>query len=260
MTLLKLTELSFSYEDHPVLEDLDFSIPEGDFLGILGPNGSGKTTLLRLMSGALSPSRGKVELLGRPLRDYSARQRARRLAVVPQDFDVLFPFTALEVVLMGRWSYLKPFSWESEGDLRLARQAMAETDCLQFENRPVTELSGGERERVLIARALAQGPKVFMLDEPTTHLDLEHQVKTYNLLLRLNRERGMTLVMTLHDLNFAARACKRVLLLKGGKLICLGPPEQVMQHQTLQEVFHTKLFEEIHPQTGKPFYLPDVGG
>jgi iron complex transport system ATP-binding protein len=256
--LLFLKNVSFVYDNRPVIEKISFTLPSGDFLGILGPNGSGKTTLLRLMSGVSKPAKGEIELLNRSMGSYRSRERARIISVVPQSFDILFPFTALEVVLMGRWPYLKSFSWESAEDLHKAREAMEATDCLQFADRPITELSGGERERVILARALAQDPKILLLDEPTTHLDLKHQQEIHSLLLKLNREKGLTVVVVLHDLNFASMVCRRLLLLREGKLFKLGDPQEVMSPETIRQVFGVHVGVEKHPQTGKPFYLPWV--
>jgi len=254
--LLNLQNVSFAYPDRSVLDQISLELPAGAFWGLLGPNGSGKTTLLRVMGGTLRPSRGEVDLLGRPLSEYRSRERAKTIAMVPQDFDVAFPFTALEVVLMGRWPYLKALSWESAEDLKAAREAMAATDCLSFAERPITELSGGEKERVLIARALAQNPQILLLDEPITHLDLKHQLQIHELLLKLNRERGIALVVVLHDLNFATLACERILLLKEGKLVKSGGPDEVMTPETLREVFGVEVLLDRHPKTGRPFYLP----
>ncbi len=234
---ISLKHLSFYYPDQPIFEDFSFSLSKGDFIGVLGPNGCGKTTLLRLMAGILKPHSGEVNLLGEPIQSFSPKERAKRVAMVPQEFDILFPFSALEVVLMGRWPYLKPFAWETAEDIRLAKEAMLATDCLQFADRSIVSLSGGEKERVLMARALAQGSKILLLDEPTTHLDLKHQIEMRDLLVRLNREQKVTLVVVLHDLQFAARACQKILLMQRGKIFKFGPPEEVMKKEFLGEVF-----------------------
>lgn len=262
--ILKVDQLSFSYrmmnntEGGPswVLKEISFEIPPGEFLGVLGPNGSGKTTLIRLLAGALKPTRGGVDLFQRPLGQFSVKERARLMAVVPQELEVLFPFTTREVVLMGRWPYLKPFSWEGPQDDAAAEAAMRQTDCWRFASRPINEISGGEKERVLIARALAQEPKILLLDEPLTHLDLKHQVEIFQLLLRLNRENGLTLVMVLHDLNFAAAACRRILLLKNGNLVKWGDPREVMDQATIRDLFETEVLIGRNLETKRPYYLP----
>jgi iron complex transport system ATP-binding protein len=257
--LLALNNISFSYNHRPVLQKISFDLSPGEFLGILGPNGSGKTTLLRLMAGVLRPQAGSIHLLDRSIQEFSPRERARMIGVVPQQFDILFPFTALEVVLMGRWPYTRLFSWESAEDLAKAREAMEVTDSLQFADRPITELSGGERERVILARALAQDPKILLLDEPTTHLDLKHQMEIYNLLLKLNREKGLTIVVVVHDLNFASMACQKILLLQEGRLVKLGDPQEVMDSEIIYQVFGAKVLVQKHPETGRAVYFPWVG-
>lgn len=257
--LLTLEHVRFSYENRKVIDDLSLHLTEGDFLGILGPNGSGKTTLLRIMAGVLKPQGGEVTVKEKSLSAYSSRQRAKVIAMVPQELDILFPFTVLEVVLMGRWPYLKPLAWESEEDLRVAKDAMAATDCLPFADRLITELSGGEKERVILARALAQEPEILILDEPTNHLDLKHQIQTYNLLLKLNREKKITVVVVLHDLNFAMRACQHILLLQQGRCVRMGKPLEVMDGPTLEAVFEAPLQVEKDSLTQQPFFLPRIG-
>ncbi|HCU24263.1 MAG TPA: ABC transporter [Deltaproteobacteria bacterium] len=256
-TVFSLEQVSLSYGSKEVLRSLSFCISVGEFIGVLGPNGCGKTTLLNLLAGTLRPSRGRISLFERDLEKHSRRETARLVSVLPQETFVDFPFTALEVVLMGRSPYLKNFQWEGPRDLEIAHEAMRATDCLAFAERDIRSLSGGERERVLLARALAQEPQVLLLDEPTTHLDLEHQGETYRLLQALHREKQLTLLVVLHDLNFAANACGRVLLLSGGELKADGPPELVMTEARLREVFHTEVVRGIHPQTGKSCYLPE---
>ena len=256
MAVYALEEVSLAYEIMPVLHGLDFNIEEREFVGVLGPNGSGKTTLLNLLAGVLRPSSGNIRLFDRELGRYSRRETARIVSVLPQETFVEFPFSALEVVLMGRAPYLGAFQWEGPHDLEIARESMRLTDCLDFANRDIRQLSGGERERVLLARALAQEPKVLLLDEPTTHLDLQHQAEIYRLLKRLHQDQGLTLVVALHDLNFAASACSRLLMFAKTRLIADGSPTEVMRPELLREVFGTEVLTGIHPQTGTPYYLP----
>ncbi|MCE9624844.1 MAG: ABC transporter ATP-binding protein [Deltaproteobacteria bacterium] len=254
--IYRLRDLSLSYDDKPVLRGLNFEIAEGEFLGLLGPNGCGKTTLLNLLAGVLRPSDGEIFLAEKNLRDYSRRGVARIVSVLPQETFVDFPFSALEVVLMGRAPYLRRFQWEGPDDLEIAREAMRATDCLDFAERDIRLLSGGERERVLLARALAQQPKVLLLDEPTTHLDLQHQSEIYRLLKRLHHEQGLTLLVVLHDLNFAASACERILMLSGGELKADGAPAEVMRADTIRQVFGAEVTIGTDARSGKPFFLP----
>lgn len=256
--IYSLQEVSLRYGNQRILEGLSFAIAEGEFLGLLGPNGCGKTTLLNLLVGVLRPSQGSIQLYQKDLKNYSRREVARLVSVLPQETLVDFPFSALEVVLMGRSPFLKRFQWENAEDLRIAEEAMQKTDCWQFRNRDVRSLSGGERERVLLARALAQEPKVLLLDEPTTHLDLKHQSGIYRLLQRLHREQGLTILAVLHDLNFAANACARILLLAEGKLQAEGGPDQALRAETLQQVFGTRVERRVDLETGRPYFLPEL--
>ncbi len=256
--LLTFDQVSFGYQRDPLLHEISLQIHPGEFLGVLGANGCGKTTLLRLMAGVLKPQVGCIQLLDRPIDSFPSRARARQIAMVPQDLEILFPYRALEIVLMGRWPYLKPFSFESAKDLKEAQEAMEATDCLHLAERSTTELSGGEKERVMIARALAQGSKILLLDEPTTHLDLKHQIQIYALLKKLNQEMGYTIVLVSHDLNFAAMTCKKILLLHEGKIAACGRPEEVIRPETLQQVFGAPVWVEKQSHTGQPFFIPKL--
>lgn len=257
-TLFSLEKVSLAYDKLEVLKDLEIKIAEGEFVGVLGPNGCGKTTLLNLLAGVLRPTEGQVRLYERDLRDYSRRETARIVSVLPQETFVEFPFSALEVVLMGRAPYLGRFQWESPRDVQIAREAMALTDSLSFADRDIRFLSGGERERVLLARAIAQEPKALLLDEPTTHLDIPHQSEIFHLLKKLHTEKRLTMIVVLHDLNFAAAACSRLLMLSGGFLRADGPAEEVMRAETLNHVFGTELLTGVHPETGRGYFLPKL--
>lgn len=254
--ILSLENVGFGYGGSPLFRDLSFSVQAGEFVGLLGPNGCGKTSLLQLIAGVSPPAKGRISLQGRPLHEIPRSEIARSVSVLPQETFVEFPFTALEVVLMGRAPYLKRFQWEGPRDLEVAHEAMRLTDCLEFASRDVRSLSGGERERVLLARALAQEPKILLLDEPTTHLDLKHQSEIFRLLRKLHVEQGLTLIVVLHDLNFAATACQRLLLLGGGGLKADGAPAEVLQAETIREVFGAEVWAGIEEKSGRPFFLP----
>lgn len=253
-SIFQFKQVAFSYEQVKIIENLNLEIEKGSFVGILGANGSGKTTLLRLMSAFLKAQKGEVLLEGENIHKLSARKRALKIAVVPQQFDVAFPFSVQEVVLMGRWAYLKPMAWESRKDLKIAQEAMEMADCLYLKDRPVNELSGGERERVLLARALAQGTEILLLDEPTTHLDLKHQVEIFQLLKKLHQEKKLTLVTVLHDLNFAAQACEKVLLLDQGTVKAFGKPSEIFKPEILEAVF--KIPIDLSSEASKTYYIP----
>ncbi len=252
---IEARELRFSYGVVPVIDDASLRVRAGEMLGLIGPNGSGKSTLIRLLSGILRPHAGVVHLDGRPLAAYSRRQLAQRLAVVPQDTPIEFPFSVTEVVLMGRSPHLGGFAFEGDRDVEVAHAAMQRTGVLELAARSIHELSGGERQRVVLARALAQEAEFLLLDEPTAFLDLRHQVEIYDLLQDLQRE-GRGIVTVLHDLNLAALYCDRVALLKAGRVVAAGPPAEVITRQTLTEVYDTDIYVDTNPLTGAVNVLP----
>ncbi len=254
--LYELQNLSFRYGEEKLIDHLNLEVESGDFIGVMGANGSGKTTLIRLLAGYLKPESGSIQLLGKKIEALSMRERARKIAVVPQSFDVLFPFTAKDVVLMGRWSHLKPLAYESKKDLEITQEAMELTDCLAFQDRFVTELSGGEKERVLLARALAQQAQILLLDEPTTHLDIQHQVEIFKLLKSLHIQKKLTIITVLHDLNFAGQACEKILLLQKGKAAKFGPSEEILSEQNISEVFNASI--DVIRRDNQHYYLPKM--
>jgi len=205
-------------------------------LGIIGPNGSGKTTLLKILAAVLVGA-GEVKINDRNIRNYNRRELSRLLAVVPQDNQVNFPYSAAEIVLMGIAALHGPFSLEGKRDLEVAKQSMQLTETLSFADRYLHELSGGEKQCVIIARALAQEPQILLLDEPSAFLDLRHQVQILELLRRLNREQGLTIIAALHDLNLAALFFPRLLMLRAGKIYRDGTPRDVLTEQTIEEVY-----------------------
>ena len=208
MPSLLLEKIDFNYGDTFRLEEIDLSIPEGSFLALIGPNGSGKTTLLQLMSGLLEPRSGRIALDGRPLDQLSRSQLARQMAVISSEQHFEFPFPVAEVVAMGRFPYLGRFEKLTPGDREIIDEALEWTQTLHLRDRPISQLSSGERQRVLIARAVAQKPSILMLDEPNVHLDLNHQIAIFRLLRRLNQESSVTVVVVLHDLTAAAVFCQ----------------------------------------------------
>ena len=233
---VEIKNLAFAYGARAVLDGVSLSIARGEMVGVLGPNGAGKTTLLKILSAVL-PGGGAVKLNGRDVRSYGRRDLSRLFAVVPQESAVHFPFTAAEIVLMGRASRHDAFGLEGERDLDAARQGMEATETLALADRYLHELSGGEKQRVMIARALAQEPEILLLDEPAAFLDLKHQVRVFELMRRLNRERGMTIIAALHDLNLAALFFPRLVLLAGGKVFRDGPARDVLTEENIREVY-----------------------
>jgi iron complex transport system ATP-binding protein len=248
---IQTDNLTFAYKDKPVLNGVSLSVERSEMVGILGPNGSGKTTLLKIFSGVLR-GRGKINVNGRNIETYGKRELSRLFAMVPQDNQMLFPYTVAEIVLMGRASYHSPLVLEGEKDLEIARDSMELTDCLSFADRYLHELSGGEKQRVIIARALAQEPEILLLDEPSAFLDLKHQVQVFELMRRLNRERALTIVAALHDLNLAALFFPRLIMLRDGKVYRDGSPEEVLTEETIEEVYDIQVRVEPDPSGGKP--------
>jgi iron complex transport system ATP-binding protein len=233
---IRIRHLGFSYGERRVLDDVSLSVEKGEMIGILGPNGSGKTTLLKILSAVLT-GRGAVELNGKDIRSFGRRDLSRLFAVVPQESQVNFPFTVAEIILMGRASHHNPLGFEGERDLAAARKSMEATETLPLADRYLHELSGGEKQRVMIARALAQEAEILLLDEPAAFLDLKHQVRVFELLRGLNRERGLTIVAALHDLNLAALFFPRLALLAEGRVYRDGSAIEVLTEENIREVY-----------------------
>ena len=239
----------------PVLKNVSLTIAAGEVLGILGPNGSGKSTLLKILMRILSPQRGKVELFGQPHDTFSQAEIARRVAFVPQETQQAFPFTISEMVLMGRYPHHNRtwgLGWESSQDRAVAMQAMNDLGISHLGTRLITNVSGGERQRAVIARALAQEPEILLLDEPTAFLDLHHQLEIARIIRRLNQKRRLTVVLVSHDLNLASQYCDRLLLLREGEVVLMGSPAQVIVRESLERVYGCPVLIDPHPQSGMP--------
>jgi iron complex transport system ATP-binding protein len=259
MTLVEFSNVSFAYpasaerRTRPfALSDLSLDISTGEIIGVIGPNSSGKTTLIRLLTRVLEPAAGEIRLEGVPVGRLSRTDLARRVAVVPQGLLPQFPFTVGELALMGRYPHDPGRYFESPRDRAVAHEAMAATGVLELADMPLEHLSGGERQRAVIARALAQEPRLLVLDEPTAHLDLRYQVEAAALLRRLNRERGMTILLVSHDLNLAAEVCDRLLLLNGGRPVAIGAPEAVLDEGLLASVFGCGVVVDKNETTRRP--------
>ncbi len=251
--LLTARGLSFVHPSGHGVTDIDLAVAPGEILGLLGPNGAGKSTLVRLLSGVAGPYRGSIRLLGDELSALRRREIARRVAVVPQEPRLELPFSALEVVLLGRHPHLSGLAFESDADLALARAALERVDALELAHRPVAELSTGERQRIVVARALAQQTPLLLLDEPAAALDLRHQVELFDLLRELVSERtngGRGVVAVLHDLNLAAEYCDRVVLLKGGRIAAAGDTATTLTYAHLTEAYGTEIYVDVNDLTG----------
>ena len=242
--LLSAGNVVFGYGTTRVIDDVSLAVSDGDIVGILGPNGSGKTTLLRLLAGALAPQSGVVTLGQSNLASVPARTLAQQIAVVPQETSLAFDYTVLEIVLMGRYPHLGPFEIEGPGDLAAATRALQTTGTAALADRAYRTLSGGEKQRVVIASALAQldsdvasVPKLLLLDEPTASLDLKYQFETGSVLRRLHAASGLTILLSTHDLRFAASLCTRIVLLASGRILAQGRPGEVLTPDLVGQLF-----------------------
>jgi len=262
---VRVEEVAFSYDRRVnVLEEVFLEVESGELVGLIGPNGSGKSTLLKLVSGVLTASRGRIRLGEDDVRSLRRRSIARRLAMVEQDRPLGFEFTVREIVAMGRTPYVGRFSSESRTDRRAIRDAMSLADVDSLADRSIREISGGERQRVFLATALAQEPEILLLDEPTTHLDLGHQTRFLSI-VRTRADRGCTVLFAIHDLTIAAQSADRIGLLDGGRLQRIGRPHDVLQAPLLSSVFRVALRVGRDPQSRAIYVLPasaskDFGG
>lgn len=256
--MLEIRGVHATYGSGEVLRGVDLCVGRGEMVALLGPNGCGKTTLLRAISGVHAPSRGAVTIDGKDVREMAAAAIARRVGVVAQSAALPEGFTALEVVLMGRTPHLRLLQSESMRDVDIARASMERTECWELRHRYVQELSGGERQRVVIARALAQEPSLLLLDEPTSHLDIQHQVETFRLMLSLCRERQLAVLAVVHDLTLAAAFADRVALMERGRIAAVGDPAQVLQADAIRRVYGIAVRVLSHPETGRPIIVPDA--
>lgn len=259
--MIKAEGLTAKYGERVVLHGLDFQVGKGELVGLLGPNGSGKTTLLHCLSKVIPLHAGKVFVSGRELGEYSPRELARTEATVPQRLEISFPFTCIEVILMGRYPYQHEFGGDHEDDLTKAMEAMRLTDTLDFAQRRITEISGGEAQRVIIARALAQETELMLLDEATANLDVAHKIQMFDLFLEKNRQ-SCTFICAMHDLNLAALYCQRLIFLKDGRISSDGPTAETFTEENLSTIYETKVKIIQHPVTGAPqaMFVPGRGG
>ncbi len=255
-TILQADNISGGYAGTPVIKDFSLGIARGEFLGIIGPNGSGKSTLLKLLSRVLTPSRGSIFFQGEDLKRIDQRAFARNTAFVSQNTQIYFPFSVMEITLMGRIPHLGRLQVETKKDIKIAEEALSFTDARSLKDKTIDELSSGERQRVIIARALAQEPMLLFLDEPTAHLDIGHQIQILDLLHRLNVRNGLTIAVVMHDLNLAAEYCGRIVLLNEGRIFKEGGPGEVLTYQNIEAVYKTVVVVNKNPFTGKPFVVP----
>ena len=256
--MLEARDLTISYNDRVAVSNVTLTLAAGEITALVGPNGAGKSTLLRSLNGQVARTSGAVSLDGQPIEKYNRRTIGRRVAVVAQEAELRFPVTVLEFVLGGRfaWGPNSGWGWETETDLRVAAEVLAETELTDLSGRLMNELSGGERQRAVLARALATEASFLLLDEPTANLDLSHQATLLALVRnRCDKRRASALVVT-HDLNLAAQFADRILLMREGKVVRLGTPEEVLTPQLLNEVFEVEVLVDAHPISGAPRVTP----
>ena len=248
--------LHFAYNKTPVLKGVDMRISKGSFTTIVGPNGSGKSTFVKNLTRMVHSDKGVVTVKGRDLASYSHKELSKVMASVPQVTSTEFDFSAQEVVMMGRYPHLRRFQPETEQDYRIVEEAMKATGVWKMRDFPINSLSGGERQRVIIARAIAQEPEILVLDEPIAHLDLHHQIELMRLTRRLTKERGITVVAILHDLNFAIEFSDYVFMMKEGRIYKEGPPSSVIQEDFIKDVYEVDVTLIVNPVTGNPHVIP----
>jgi iron complex transport system ATP-binding protein len=256
-TAIDVRGFSIALEGKPILRDVSFSVIEGEYLSIVGPNGAGKTTLLKCLDRILTGGRGEIDVFGRPLAGYRQKELARRLSYVPQADGRIFPFTVEQFVIMGRYPYLSPFTSIRPEDRDAVGEALAMTHSTEFAGRLLGTLSGGERQKVFIAAALAQGADVLLLDEPTTFLDYRHQIEIRDLMARVHAA-GTTIVAVTHDVNRAALDSDRIAALCEGSIVFCGTPAELMHRDVLRRIYGTELLLVDHPGTGVPVIVPSA--
>lgn len=253
--MLSAIFLDLSYGSKQVLHEINLTLSRGEVLGVIGPNGSGKTTLIRCLSGVLKPSNGSVTLANKDLQEFGDQERARNIAVVPQAAQLPPSFTILETVSLGRTPHLSWLGRMSGHDLEIVQRAMHSCEIDQLNDRPISELSGGEQQRVLLARSLAQDCPVLLLDEPTAHLDLHHQVSLLSLVRRMAKEQNLGVLIAIHDLNLASLYADRLVLLTDGRIRATGKPSEVLTTETLQNAYQVPLQVHTNPQHSSPWVV-----
>ncbi|MCF6460924.1 ABC transporter ATP-binding protein [Clostridium sp. Cult3] len=244
MYALEIENLNFGYGTKNILKNVSFQVEEGEFISIIGPNGSGKSTLLKLLNNIYEPKSGTILIQGREIQDYKGKELARKVALVPQNTVIDYEFSVEDVVLMGRYPYLGRFEKEGPEDYSIVDEALKLTNTFYLKKRSINEISGGERQRVVVAKTLAQKPDIILLDEPTSHLDINHQIEILRLLKRLNRKHGTTIILVIHDINLANRYSDRILLLDKGQVLGIGKPSQVVNSYNIEKAYNLKVVVE----------------
>ena len=259
MNILEFDKVFFNYSDsgrdgNYLLENLSLAIPSGEIVSILGPNGSGKTTLLRLFSGYLKPNKGSVLLNQKNINEYSRNEIAKNLAFVSQINDLIFPYSVFQLVAMGRNPYMGNSLFESYEDLDIIDKYLELFELKKLKDKPIDKISGGELQRVYLCRALVQQPKILLMDEPVSHLDIKHQLSSYKILKEMNREIGLTIVLVSHDLNLSMRFSDRLVMIKKGKMVFNSNPNNLTSAELIHETFEVES-EIVRSRSGKLYFL-----
>lgn len=256
---VKATNLCYAYGGTSVLNNLSFTVSRGELFIVIGPNGSGKTTLMKILAGLLKADKGDLEIKGRPIGSYKRKTFARQIAFVPQQVPTDFPFIVSDVVLFGRSPHLGTFGLESQKDIDLAKKAMEFTETSHLVKRRMDQLSGGECQRVFIARAICQDPDIIILDEPTASLDIAHQMRIMDMMEKMKQEKQITAIMVSHDVNLAAMYADKLMLINQGKLVKYGSPKDVLTYKTLESVYGCALLVDVNPLGKLPRVTPVPG-
>lgn len=258
-SILELKNVFCGYDGEYVLKDVSFSISEGEFVGIIGPNGCGKTTLFRTITKVLNPKNGSILYKDKDIKNIHLKDLAKEIAVVLQVFEVTFSYTVEEFVLMGRFPHKNRFETLNNKDFEIVKNSMKSVDIYNLKDKKIQELSGGEIQKVQIAQAISQEPKLLLLDEPTSHLDIKYQVEILDLIKRLNKEKKISVVIIFHDLNLASEYCEKLILLNSGKIHKIGEPSSVLTYQIIEEVYRTVVIVNENPVSKKPcvFLVPE---
>ena len=254
MKAIEIKNIKFSYDTDEVIKDVSLILEQGEFLGVIGPNGAGKSTILRILCGILRPKQGKVLIFNKDIETISQKALAQQVGFVPQETPFALNFLVEDIIHMGRYPYLHPFQKEGEKDNDAVEHALQSADVLNFRKRPINSLSSGERQRVVIARSLAQEPKILLLDEPTSHLDIHHQYAIMELLKKLNSQ-GISIIIINHDLNLASLYCQRLILMHQGKIHSVGSPHALINEKIIKEVYGTQIKVILHPDKRIPQIL-----
>jgi len=254
--ILTIKGIDFYYESIKALENITFEVKEGEVLGIIGPNGSGKTTLLKCINMVLRPKVGAILIDSKNISEFDRKEIAKNIGVVPQNSTIHFPFTVFDIVLMGRMPYVDKLKGECCKDLEITEEVMKITNIKHLASRPINEISGGEKQRVVIARALAQEPKILLLDEPTLHLDINHQIEILELVVEIAKRKKLIVIMVSHDLGLASRYCDKLLLLHKGSIYSVGSAAEVLTTENIKKVYGIDTYLIHHPPTNSYLVIP----